>query len=158
MIAILIIVAAFALCLYAAATDVKRLEIDNWVPVAIAALFVVYGLLTPVIWGAHIAVMLVMLLVGLGVHKAGWMGGGDIKMLVALSLWAGIQGLPALLLATSMAGAVVALTTVALGRRKVFSQATGLAWIDGASAEHPHVAYGIAIAIGAAVLFMQIGG
>src|SRR5690606_30912656 len=109
-------------------------------------------------WGAHIAVGIVMLLVGLMVHKAGWMGGGDVKMLIALSLWAGLAALPTLMLGTSMAGAIVALATVALGRRKVFKTATGLAWIDGASAEKPHVAYGIAIAIGAAIMFMQIGG
>lgn len=158
MIETVLIIAAFVLCLYAAATDIKRLEIDNWVPIAVAALFVPYALVADAVWMAHAAVMLVMLLAGLLVHKMGWMGGGDVKMIVALSLWAGTYHLPVLLLVTSMAGAVVALVTVALGRRKVFKEATGLAWIDGAATERPHVAYGIAIAIGAASLFMQIGG
>lgn len=158
MIATVLIIAAFTLCLYAAMTDVKRLEIDNWVSVAIAALFIPYAFVVPTLWVAHVVVALVILLAGLGVHKAGWMGGGDIKLLTALSLWAGIQFLPALLLATSMAGAIVALATLALGRRKVFKEATGLAWLDGAATDHPHVAYGIAIAIGAGVMFLQIGG
>ncbi len=151
-----IAIIALALCIYAAATDVKRLEIDNWVSLAVAALFVVYGLLEPVQWVSHIVVMLVMLLLGFVLNRAGVMGGGDVKLLTALSLWAGLSGLPTMLMATSLAGAVVAVATLSM-RNISFTAPTGLAWIDGAREERPHVAYGIAIAVGAAAMLSQIG-
>lgn len=148
---------ALALCLYAAVTDVKRLEIDNWVSLAVAGLFVVYGVMEPVLWLAHVAVMLVVLTLGIVINRAGIMGGGDVKLLAALSLWAGLSGLPTLLMATSLAGAVVALTTLSLKHATIFTAPTGLAWVDGAKSGKPHVAYGIAIAIGAAAMLPLVG-
>lgn len=148
---------ALALCIYAASTDVKRLEIDNWVSVAIAALFVVYGVMEPgVNWVAHVVVMLVMFVMGFVLNRTGVMGGGDVKLLTALSLWAGLSGLPTMLMVTSLAGAVVALATLSM-RHITFTAPTGYAWIDGARDGKPHVAYGIAIAVGAAFMFPLIG-
>lgn len=160
---ILIIIIAFALCVYTAVTDVKRLEIDNWVSAALIGLFIVYGLLNPVLWAAHIVVMLVVLVLGIVINKAGIMGGGDIKILTALSLWAGLSHLPILLMATSLAGAIVASLTLALQKPNliplnIIPTQTGLAWVDGARAGGQTVAYGVAIAIGAACMFIQIGG
>lgn len=147
------ILAVIALSLYAALTDVRRLEIDNWVSVAIVALFMLYAATMPIVWAPHVAVMLVTLALGLIVHRMGVMGGGDIKLLSALSLWAGVHGLPALLLGTSIAGAGVAMATLWLHKNQTVCADTGLAWIDAARSETPHVAYGIAIAIGAVILF-----
>lgn len=144
------IVAVLLLCLYAATTDIRRLEIDNWVSVAIIALFVLYAATTPgVVWVGNVVIMLLILCLGVVLNHTGIMGGGDIKLLTALSLWAGLQGLPALLMGTSLAGALVALATMALRKQTYFTNQTGLAWIDHARTDTPHVAYGIAICAGA---------
>lgn len=152
----------FGLCVYAALTDLRRLEIDNWVSIAIIALFIPFTVMTGGGWVGHIVVMLVVLLVGFLLHATNIMGGGDIKLLTALSLWAGPEYLPALMLVTSLAGAGIAMATLALQKPSVLSQRivpqhTGLAWIDEARAGGSNVAYGVAIAIGAACMFYQMG-
>lgn len=150
-------ITALALCVYAAATDVKRLEIDNWVPCAIIALFVAFAITNPVVWPVHVIVMLVIFAIGFALNAAGILGGGDVKLLSALSLWAGIGGLPYLMMGTAVCGAAVAIATLSLRQMKLEAP-TGLAWVDGASAGRNHVAYGIAIAAGAAFMFANFGG
>lgn len=149
------ILAVILLSVYAATTDVRRLEIDNWVSAAIIALFVLFAATAaaPIPVVSHIVAMALTLIMGLVAHRAGVMGGGDIKLLTALSLWAGIHGLPALLLGTSIAGAIVAIATLWLHKNQTVCTGTGLAWIEAARTDTPHVAYGIAIAIGAVILF-----
>ncbi len=153
---------AFGLCVYAALTDLKRLEIDNWVPLALVVLFVPYAMTVSVVWPMHIVVLVITMLVGLLLFATNVMGGGDIKLLGALSLWAGPTDMPTLLLATSLAGAAVAMMTLALQKPSIVSRRlvpaeTGLAWVDEARAGGSNVAYGIAIAIGAACMFHQMG-
>lgn len=163
MITSLILILASALCIYAATTDIRRLEIDNWVSLGVAGLFIVYGFLNPVLWAAHIVVMIAVLLLGLLLMRANIMGGGDVKLITVLSLWAGLMHLPLLMISISVAGAVIALLTVALQKdkfipEKIISKTTGLAWIDQARSGGSQVAYGIAIAIGALIMFTKIGG
>jgi len=133
------------------------------VSLGVAGLFIAYGLTTPVLWLAHIIVMLVILILGLVMMRARIMGGGDVKLITALSLWAGVIHLPILMVAISMAVAVVAITTIALHKvtlipHTIISGSTGLAWIDQARSGGSKVAYGIAIAIGALIMFTKIGG
>lgn len=160
---VLLLMLAFGLCVYAALTDLKRLEIDNWVPLALIVLFVPYAMTVSVVWPLHIVIMIAVLLVGLLLHVTNVMGGGDIKLLTALALWAGPNNLPVLMMATSLAGAAVAMMTLALQKpsalsRKLVPTTTGLAWVDEARAGGSNVAYGIAIAIGAACMFLEMGG
>lgn len=163
MITSLILIITGLLCIYAAITDIRRLEIDNWVSLGVAGLFILYGLLTPVLWVAHIVVMIFVLLLGLVLMRTNIMGGGDVKLITVLSLWAGITHLPLLMISISVAGALVALATIALQKEniiplKFISKSTGLAWIDQARNGGSTVAYGIAIAIGALIMLTNIGG
>ena len=54
--------------------------------------------------------------VGIAVFAAGWLGGGDVKLLSALALWAGPAHLAGFLLITALAGGVLALAALVYAR------------------------------------------
>src|SRR3546814_1397676 len=55
--------------------------------------------------------MVAAIVLGLGIlaFARGWFGGGDVKMLAAVSLWAGPAHLSLLLLVTALAGGLLSL-------------------------------------------------
>ena len=78
----------------------------------------------------------------------GLIGGGDVKLLSAATLWAGPSLTPALLLATALLGGLLTiLLLVPLAMRTVFPADAG----DGA-AKRVSVPYGIAIAAAALIV------
>ena len=77
--------------LFAAVTDLQHRRIDNWLNLAIA-------LAAPLFWWANDLSLWPQVAMQLGVaagtfallaalFAAGWMGGGDVKLLTALALW-----------------------------------------------------------------------
>jgi prepilin peptidase CpaA len=106
--------AAFACLLVACACDVTRFEIPDSLSVAILALALGFLLLTPgTAWGAHLLAIAAMFAIGLLLFALGWMGGGDVKLLVATAAWTGLGGLPALLIGMALGGGVLALVLIA---------------------------------------------
>lgn len=96
--------------------DLKKFEIPDTLSIVILLSAFAFGLATPGFdWLWHLAGLGLMFAVGLGLFAAGWMGGGDIKLLVATAMWTGLAGLPAFLVGVSIAGGVLAL--VLLGSR-----------------------------------------
>lgn len=86
----LLIALAIAL-LFAAATDIRRRQIDNWLNAVIA-------LGAPLFWWAgdlslwpdvaiQVGVALAAFAILTGMFALGMMGGGDVKLLTALALW-----------------------------------------------------------------------
>ena len=67
------------------------------------------------IWPA-VATAAAVLVVGITVWRCGWLGGGDVKLIAALSLWAGPGHLASLLLATALCGGLLALAVIVAGR------------------------------------------
>lgn len=99
-----------AILLAAAWSDLCRRRIPNAVPAAITALWllaVAQGVAPAPIAASATAV--VLLAAGIVVWRCGWLGGGDVKLIAALGLWAGPRGLDALLLGTTFAGGAMAL-------------------------------------------------
>lgn len=145
-----VIIAAIALaCLLAAAvSDIARFEIPDGLSIALLATAVAYGFATPGFgWLSHLAAPLVMFGVGLFIFSRGWMGGGDIKLLVALAAWTGLGGLPLQLASVAIAGGGLSLVLI-LARG-------GMAHAGRAPAELPRVfhpdaplPYAVAIAAG----------
>ena len=79
------------LLLVAAIGDIRRFIIPNWLNVTVALLAVPFWLTSPDLGWVTVGWQLafaggVLLLFG-GLFAAGWMGGGDVKLLVALALW-----------------------------------------------------------------------
>lgn len=101
------------LLVWAGIEDVRRREIANWKNAAIA-------LLAPIWWWSNGLTpwpdMATQLLLGLIVFAvfcamfiAGWMGGGDVKMIAALALWLPAGTLLQMLAAMSLLGGAVTL-------------------------------------------------
>ena len=156
---ILALVAAIA---WAAVNDVMWFRIPNVVPIAILALYPAYLLsggpgFAQLHWALAIAGA--TFLIGAFMFSRGWMGGGDVKLLAALALWAGPTHFPTLILVTSVAGGVLALIGLMPGRASMVSWVALNFRIALALPEAPRSAsgrrtipYGVAIAIGG--LFM----
>ena len=113
--------------LFAAGTDLKRREIDNWLNLAIA-------LAAPAFWWAgglawwpdialHLGVALAAFAVAAGLFAIGQMGGGDVKLIAALALWFP----PALFVNMLMIMAVIGFVlTMGLGAIRVGRAAGGM--------------------------------
>jgi prepilin peptidase CpaA len=75
--------------------DATRYIIPNWL---VGALLAVYPLAVvmaaqPVDWPMALAGMAIVFAVGYVVFAMKWMGGGDIKLIIACSLWVGFSNL-----------------------------------------------------------------
>ena len=109
---ILLGILAIAL-LFAAFTDLRRRQIDNWLNGAIAAAAPLYwwvsglSLWPGVAWQVGMAVVTLVVLAGLFALRA--MGGGDVKLLTALALWIEPMAFPRLLVAMALIGGVLTL-------------------------------------------------
>src|SRR3954449_1542675 len=95
------------LVVFAIVLDATKLTIPNWISIALIAAFFCHSLFGNrdiVIW-QHLAVALTVLLVGAGLFAMRWMGGGDVKLLSAVALWAGPPKIVPFLLLASVLGA-----------------------------------------------------
>ncbi len=135
----LLIALAIAL-VFAAFTDIRRRQIDNWLNLAIA-------LGAPVFWWAsglslwpgvalQLGVALAAFALFAGLFALKMMGGGDVKLLTALALWVEPAQFLQLLMVMAIAGGVL---TLAMG-----------AWHVARRQRHKlAIPYGVAIAFGA---------
>jgi prepilin peptidase CpaA len=105
------LLAALAIALvFAAFTDLRRRQIDNWLNAAIA-------LGAPLFWlasgmslgdvGIQLAVAAAAFAVLAGLFAMGWMGGGDVKLLTALALWIEPTGFMRLLVIMALLGGLL---------------------------------------------------
>ncbi len=99
--------------LYAAFTDIRRRQIDNWLNAAIAAGAPLYwwasglALWPDVAWQLGMAAATLVVLAILFALRA--MGGGDVKLLTALALWIQPLWFMRLLIGMSLIGGVLTL-------------------------------------------------
>jgi prepilin peptidase CpaA len=89
-----VLVAASALLLQAAWTDLREYKIRNALVLALAGLFVLYAVLAgrwfDLKWDIAFAALMFVFL--LAIYGLGWMGGGDVKILAVAFLWTGLSG------------------------------------------------------------------
>ena len=138
------------LLLIACWTDLSSLRIPNWIPAAIAGLFALFALGLPlddVLW--HVLASVVVLVGAAGLFAWGKLGGGDVKLLAAISLWAG-WGPPLfdLLLAISLLGGVVSLVVLAFRSRAIAALFHGRGYHPAVLDPKAGAPYAIAIAGG----------
>ncbi|MDX2073868.1 MAG: prepilin peptidase [Alphaproteobacteria bacterium] len=107
----------FAMCatLY---LDVTRYTIPNWLVGSLLALYPVAVYLSPqaVDWKMALAAMAVTFLAGYAIFALRVMGGGDIKLITALALWVGWNGLLDFVLLFAILGGVFSVI-VLIGRK-----------------------------------------
>ena len=96
------------LLLYVAATDVTTRLIRNEVCLALALLGILSQIASPMQVVQSVIAAAILLLLLLLVFTRGWMGGGDVKLLVALAVGLPLTGVVQLLTVTALAGGVLA--------------------------------------------------
>jgi len=97
------------LLLYVATMDVATRLISNEVCLALALLGIAGQLASPMQVAQSLIAATILLLLLLMIHQRGWIGGGDVKLLVALAIGLPVIGVIELLTVTALAGGVLAL-------------------------------------------------
>lgn len=102
----------------AAVFDLWKFIIPNWISLALLGLFAAVAVFLPVKIDllSHLGAMALMLVGTLLLYRLNWLGGGDLKLLTVVALWAGLEGLPTMVLSITIAGAALSLGLVALRR------------------------------------------
>jgi Flp pilus assembly protein protease CpaA len=100
-----------ALLALAALIDIRERRIPNWLTGGVAALYPLYVLAspTPIAWLGGLAVAAAVFLFGFVLFARQLIGGGDVKLIAALTLWTGLDHLALFALVTSLVGGVLAL-------------------------------------------------
>lgn len=112
LIAVMLAVVLAALLVAAGIEDARTREIANAKNAAIALLAPAWWWALGLGWGemaVQVAMAAVVLAVFLGVFAAGWMGGGDVKMIAALALWLPLGGFVQMLMVMSVLGGAITL-------------------------------------------------
>lgn len=155
-----VLIIAAVTMLVAALSDIKKLIISNRLCLFLAALFPLYVITAPheVMWLHHVLIGAAVLVIGFAMFAMNFLGGGDVKMLAAASLWAGPKMIATLLVFTSFAGGLLALAfaAAALYRAYVLKVETRSETNEIIPWHKTPVPYGVAIACGGVTaLFMM---
>jgi prepilin peptidase CpaA len=139
---------------FGAASDFLTMTIQNRVSVLLIAGFAVVAVGTgmPLAdWGTHFLGLLPVFVVGFAFFAFGWMGGGDVKFISAISLWFGFTPLLAeFMIFVTLYGA--ALTMGLLFMRQMIVVPTilfGQDWFNRLNDKDSGIPYGIAIGVAA---------
>ncbi|MCA6104650.1 MULTISPECIES: A24 family peptidase [Bradyrhizobium] len=97
-----------ALLLYVATIDIATRLIRNEICLALAFLGIVGQLASPMQIGQSLIVAAILFLALFVIYQRGAIGGGDVKLLVALAIGLPLTGVIELLTATALAGGVLA--------------------------------------------------
>ena len=145
---------------WAAFSDFLKFVIPNQVCVAIAALYPLYALAMPdVDWAGGIACGVIVFALGFVFFALRLTGGGDVKMLSAVSIWAGPPLILPFLIVTAFAGGVLSLAALVRllpGRLRPAGRA-GFSMRE-TPVMRERVPYGVAIAVGGIYIAVQLLG
>ena len=90
-----------------AVTDVRSRRIPNQISLAVAFVWVMFALTDNTGWQGGLIVAVIVLSLGFVLYGFGLAGGGDIKLLTAVSLWAGTELALPMIATIAIAGAIV---------------------------------------------------
>ena len=142
----LLLVSLAAILVFAAVVDFRTFTISNRLNLTVALLAPVYWLSIALSPWPGVAIQLAagsaVFVLMAGAFYAGMMGGGDVKLAAALSLWFSPGSIVKFLVLTSLAGGVVTLAVLIWHRVKRR---------DG----RPQIPYGVAIAFGGLAILTQ---
>jgi prepilin peptidase CpaA len=95
---------------FAALLDIDQRRIPNVIVGAVALLWLPYAMFTyPARMPGSLATAAAVLALGMVVWRLRWLGGGDVKLIAALTLWAGANDTLQLLAIIALSGGVLAL-------------------------------------------------
>lgn len=164
---------ALGVALVAAYTDFIKLRIPNILPLLIVGSFITAYIIELVAdtgqfqnisshlfaGGCVFIVMVILFFMKL-------FGGGDAKLIPAVALWVGLQGLPTFLMITTFVGGGLALLSLFFRKTKIGQHALtklihhprlARGWLEAMAKGEVVIPYGVAIAVGSFVAFYDIG-
>ena len=144
--------ALIGLVYWAAFSDFAYYLIPNRVSIAIAGLYPSYVISAPVPvdWQGGIVCAAILFGIGFLMFTFGFAGGGDVKLLTAVALWAGPGLVGPMLIVTAMAGGMISLAAIVRiqwSRPRAEAGTPFGAWL--APILEERIPYGAAIAVGA---------
>jgi prepilin peptidase CpaA len=165
---------ASGIIIFAAVNDFLHLKIPNIISLTLVFLFFIafsidYFFIEEVIFESlfsHVKIGLIVFIIMLIAFFMKYMGGGDAKLIPAIALWVGTEGVAQFAIVTAFIGMPLALIALFFSRTSVglnlaekiarnhfFSQG----WINALANKKNVVPYGIAIAIGGLYAFFDVG-
>ena len=147
-----------ALMAFAAASDLFTMTISNRVSLALAAGFLALALLSgmglPDLL-SHIGAGACVLAVAFICFAMGWVGGGDAKVAAAAALWFGFGHLLNYLVYASLFGGALTLLLLQFRQWPLPYPFAGQTWLLRLHAKESGIPYGIALAIGALMVYPE---
>jgi prepilin peptidase CpaA len=147
-----------ALMAFAAASDLFTMTISNRVSLLLAAGFLVLALLSGMALQdilLHVGAGAAVLVVAFACFAMGWVGGGDAKVAAAAGLWFGFGHLLNYLLYASLFGGALTLLLLQFRQWPLPYPFAGQAWLLKLHAKETGIPYGIALAIGALMVYPE---
>jgi prepilin peptidase CpaA len=147
-----------ALMAFAAASDLFTMTISNRVSVALVAGFLVLALLGGTGLQdmlSHLGAGAAVLAVAFTCFAMGWMGGGDAKVAAAVALWFGFDHLIDFLIYASLFGGALTLLLLQFRQWPLPYPLTSQAWLLRLHDKQSGIPYGIALAIGALMVYPE---
>jgi prepilin peptidase CpaA len=147
-----------ALMAFAAASDLFTMTISNRVSLALAAGFLVLAVLGGMGLHdilSHVGAGLIVLAAAFACFAMGWVGGGDAKVAAGAALWFGFGHLLNYLVYASLFGGLLTLLLLQFRQWPLPYAVTGQAWLLKLHAKESGIPYGIALAIGALMIYPQ---
>ena len=147
-----------ALMAFAAASDLFTMTISNRVSLALVAgflLLALFGGMAPFEILSHIGAGVAVLAVAFACFAMGWVGGGDAKVAAGAALWFGFAHLMNYLVYASLFGGALTLLLLQFRQWPLPYPLAGQAWLLKLHAKESGIPYGIALAIGALMVYPE---
>lgn len=147
-----------ALMAFAAISDIFTMTISNRISLVLIAGFVVlaaFGGMSLHAVAMHVAAGLVVLVFAFACFAAGWIGGGDAKLAAATALWFGFDHLVIYLAYAGVAGGILTLLLLQFRRLPLPASLLSHQWLQRLHDRKTGVPYGVALAIGALVIYPE---
>ena len=147
-----------ALMAFAAASDLFTMTISNRVSLALAAGFLALALLSGMglyDFLSHLGAGSAVLAVAFACFAMGWVGGGDAKVAAGAALWFGFGHLMNYLVYASLFGGALTLLLLQFRHWPLPYPFAGQAWLLKLHAKDSGIPYGIALAIGALMVYPE---
>ena len=147
-----------ALMAFAAASDLFTMTISNRVSLALVAGFLVLAVFSGMGLHdmlSHAGAGAAVLAVAFVCFAMGWVGGGDAKVAAAAALWFGFGHLLNYLVYASLFGGALTLLLLQFRQWPLPYAFAGQAWLLKLHAKETGIPYGIALAIGALMIYPE---
>ena len=149
-----------ALMAFAAASDLFTMTISNRVSLALAAGFLVLAMLSGMGLHdilSHVGAGAAVLTIAFICFAMGWVGGGDAKVAAAAALWFGFGHLLNYLVYASLFGGALTLLLLQFRQWPVPYAFRSQDWLLRLHSKDSGIPYGIALAIGALMIYPETG-